>query len=83
MTLLLVGGPTHSPILRNMVAEQLRPPNASVDPMTAVALGRGALRLQLSPSTAASWRARWNRRGPTCWRSSSTTRPPRSTKKSS
>lgn len=37
--LVLVGGPTHSPILRNMVADQLRPPNTSVDPMTAVARG--------------------------------------------
>ena len=37
--LVLVGGPTHSPILRNMVADQLRPPNTSVDPMTAVAQG--------------------------------------------
>ena len=37
--LVLVGGPTHSPILRHMVADQLRPPNTSVDPMTAVARG--------------------------------------------
>ena len=37
--LILVGGPTLSPILREMVAEKLRPPNASVDPMTVVARG--------------------------------------------
>ena len=37
--LVLVGGPTHSPILRSMVAEQLRAPNTSLDPMTAVARG--------------------------------------------
>ena len=35
----LVGGPTHSKILREMVEEQLRPPNFSVDPMTTVAIG--------------------------------------------
>lgn len=37
--LILVGGPTYSPILREMVAEQLRRPNTSVDPMTVVARG--------------------------------------------
>ena len=37
--LVLVGGPTYSPILRSMVTEQLRAPNISVDPMTAVAHG--------------------------------------------
>ncbi len=37
--LILVGGPTYSPILRQMVAEQLRRPNTSVDPMTVVARG--------------------------------------------
>ena len=37
--LILVGGPTYSPILREMLAEQLRPPNTSVDPMTVVAKG--------------------------------------------
>ncbi|WMX16514.1 Hsp70 family protein [Aureispira sp. CCB-E] len=38
-TLLLVGGPTHSPILRKMLEEQICKPNASVDPMTVVAKG--------------------------------------------
>ena len=37
--LILVGGPTYSPILREMLAEQIRPPNTSVDPMTVVAKG--------------------------------------------
>lgn len=37
--LILVGGPTFSPILRGMLAEQIRMPNTSVDPMTCVARG--------------------------------------------
>lgn len=37
--LILVGGPTYSPILREMLAEQIRSPNTSVDPMTVVARG--------------------------------------------
>ncbi|MDE2835819.1 MAG: Hsp70 family protein [Bacteroidota bacterium] len=37
--LILVGGPTYSPILREMLAEQIRKPNTSVDPMTVVAQG--------------------------------------------
>jgi len=37
--LILVGGPTYSPILREMLSEQIRPPNTSVDPMTVVAKG--------------------------------------------
>ena len=37
--LILVGGPTYSPILREMLARQIRPPNTSVDPMTVVARG--------------------------------------------
>lgn len=37
--LILVGGPTFSPILREMLSEQVRPPNTSVDPMTVVAKG--------------------------------------------
>ncbi len=37
--LILVGGPTGSPILREMLAAQIRPPNSSVDPMTVVAKG--------------------------------------------
>ena len=37
--LVLVGGPTMSPILRELVAEQICVPNTDVDPMTAVARG--------------------------------------------
>jgi molecular chaperone DnaK len=39
-TLLLVGGPTHSPVLREMLKQQIsQNVNTSVDPMTAVAAG--------------------------------------------
>ena len=38
-TLLLVGGPTYSPVLRRMLEEQLTKPDLSVDPMTVVAKG--------------------------------------------
>lgn len=38
-TLLLVGGPTYSPILRQMLKDQIAEPNISVDPMTVVARG--------------------------------------------
>jgi molecular chaperone DnaK len=38
-TLLLVGGPTYSPILRRMLVEQIAKPDLSVDPMTVVAKG--------------------------------------------
>ncbi|MBQ7608798.1 MAG: Hsp70 family protein, partial [Desulfovibrionaceae bacterium] len=39
-SLILVGGPTHSPILRDMLREQVTPNvDTSIDPMTAVALG--------------------------------------------
>ena len=37
--LVLVGGPTYSPILRQMLSEQIRSPNTSQDPMTVVACG--------------------------------------------
>ena len=37
--LILVGGPTHSPIVREMLSAQIREPNTSVDPMTVVAQG--------------------------------------------
>lgn len=37
--LILVGGPTKSPIVREMLAEQVIKPNTSVDPMTVVARG--------------------------------------------
>jgi len=38
-TLLLVGGPTYSPVLRKMLEEQIIKPDLSVDPMTVVARG--------------------------------------------
>ncbi len=38
-TLILVGGPTHSPILREMLEEQIKKPDTSADPMTVVAVG--------------------------------------------
>ena len=38
--LILVGGPTHSPLIRQMLKEQITPNvDASIDPMTAVATG--------------------------------------------
>ncbi len=38
-SLILVGGPTYSPILRDMLAAQICSPDTSTDPMTAVAKG--------------------------------------------
>ncbi|MCB0811034.1 MAG: Hsp70 family protein, partial [Flavobacteriales bacterium] len=38
-SLILVGGPTHSPILRQMLEEQIAKPDTRIDPMTAVAVG--------------------------------------------
>lgn len=37
--LILVGGPTYSPILRDMLEEQIKKSDTSADPMTAVATG--------------------------------------------
>jgi molecular chaperone DnaK len=37
--LILVGGPTHSPILREMLEDQVIQPDTSVEPMTAIATG--------------------------------------------
>ncbi len=37
--LILVGGPTYSPILRKMIEEQIIKPDANIDPMTVVAKG--------------------------------------------
>ncbi|MEY3501678.1 MAG: hypothetical protein RL308_3351, partial [Bacteroidota bacterium] len=37
--LILVGGPTLSPIVRKMLEEQIKKPNTSIDPMTVVAQG--------------------------------------------
>lgn len=38
-SLILVGGPTYSPILREMLEEQIAKPDLSVDPMTVVSKG--------------------------------------------
>ncbi|MDR2408962.1 MAG: Hsp70 family protein [Bacteroidales bacterium] len=38
-SLILVGGPTFSPVLRKMLEQQIRKPDTSVDPMTVVARG--------------------------------------------
>lgn len=38
-SLILVGGPTHSPVLRKMLEEQIKKPDTSVDPMTVVSKG--------------------------------------------
>lgn len=38
-SLLLVGGPTYSPVLRDMLTEQICKPDTSTDPMTSVAIG--------------------------------------------
>ena len=38
-SLILVGGPTYSPILRSMLGQQILPPDVSADPMTVVAKG--------------------------------------------
>jgi molecular chaperone DnaK len=38
-SLILVGGPTFSPVLRKMLEQQICKPNTSVDPMTVVAKG--------------------------------------------
>lgn len=37
--LLLVGGPTYSPIIREMLGRQIKQPEVSIDPMTVVAKG--------------------------------------------
>ena len=38
-SLILVGGPTYSPVLREMLTEQIAKPDTSVDPMTVVSRG--------------------------------------------
>lgn len=38
-SLILVGGPTYSPVLREMLKEQICEPETSIDPMTSVAIG--------------------------------------------
>ena len=50
--LILVGGPTFSPILRELITNQIRKPNTKVDPMTVVARGAAvfATQFELDPS---------------------------------
>ncbi len=52
--LILVGGSTYSPILRQMLSEQIRSPNVSMDPMTVVACGAAffASTIELSEKAA-------------------------------
>lgn len=38
-SLILIGGPTYSPILREMIEEKIKKPDTGIDPMTAVAKG--------------------------------------------
>lgn len=44
--LILVGGPTFSPVLRDFLEEQIRRPNVKVDPMTVVARGAAIYAMQ-------------------------------------
>lgn len=53
-SVILVGGPTYSPILRGMVTDQLREPDTRVDPMTAVAMGAALYASTIKVSDAIS-----------------------------
>ena len=44
--LILVGGPTFSPILRELLKDQICTPNTKVDPMTVVARGAAIYAMQ-------------------------------------
>lgn len=48
--LILVGGPTFSPILRRMLEEQIYKPDTSIDPMTAVSTGAALFASTISVS---------------------------------
>lgn len=48
--LIMVGGPTFSPILRRMLAEQICKPDTRIDPMTAVATGAALFASTISVS---------------------------------
>ena len=54
--LILVGGPTHSPLLRKMIADRIREPNYSQDAMTVVAQGAAlfGLTIPANPDLAPS-----------------------------
>ena len=49
-SLILVGGPTFSPVLRSLVEKQIKKPNTSVDPMTVVARGAAIYATQFEVS---------------------------------
>ena len=49
-SLILVGGPTFSPVLRSLISEQITKPNTSVDPMTVVARGAAIYATQFEVS---------------------------------
>jgi len=50
--LILVGGPTFSPILRELLKDQVCPPNTKVDPMTVVARGAAIYAMQFDVDEA-------------------------------
>jgi len=50
--LILVGGPTFSPILRSLISEQICKPNTKVDPMTVVARGAAIYAMQFDVDEA-------------------------------
>jgi len=49
-SLILVGGPTFSPVLRTLIEKQITKPNTSVDPMTVVARGAAIYATQFEVS---------------------------------
>lgn len=49
-SLILVGGPTFSPVLRSLIESQITKPNTSVDPMTVVARGAAIYATQFEVS---------------------------------
>lgn len=49
-SLILVGGPTFSPILRTLIGDQIKNPNTNIDPMTAVARGAAIYATQFEVS---------------------------------
>ena len=55
--LILVGGPTYSPILRDMLSRQIRQPNTLVDPMTVVARGAALYASKLALETESEKRS--------------------------
>jgi molecular chaperone DnaK len=54
-SLLLVGGPTYSPILREMLTKEICKPDTSVDPMTVVAKGAAIYATTVIGSNTSIW----------------------------